>query len=182
MRRRILLASALAAFAAACSRRGGDQTETDAAEEADPAEAALKDAPNTREGDAFLARTAKDEGVVSLPSGLMYKVVRSGPASGVHPRPQDQVRVHYEGTLIDGTVFDSSYAEGVPVVFRLGRLIPGWIEGIGLMRPGDEWILYVPAKLGYGREGAGGRIPPGSVLIFRIELLGVLQLGGPAMG
>jgi len=131
---------------------------------------------------AFLADNAQEPGVVTLPSGLQYRVVRSGPESGAHPRPQDEVRVHYEGTLVDGTVFDSSYREGAPVVFTLGNLIPGWVEGIGLMRPGDEWFLYVPPELGYGARTAG-QIPPNSVLVFRIELLGVLPHSPPpAMG
>ena len=170
MKRRLFIATGLAALVAACQRK--DATAPATAEESVPDAA----------GKAFLERTAKDEGVKSTPSGLMYKVVRSGPAEGVHPRPQDEVRVHYEGTLIDGTVFDSSYREGTPVVFQLGQLIPGWIEGIGLMRPGDEWLIYLPPKLGYGAKGAGDRIPPNSVLVFRIELLGVLQVGGPPMG
>ena len=172
MKRRLFLASSLALLAAACDRKP-----------ADPAEGADA-APSVPDaaGQAFLDRTAKDEGVKSTASGLMYKVLKSGPASGVQPRPQDEVRVHYEGALIDGTVFDSSYQAGAPVVFKLGNLIPGWVEGIGLMRPGDEWLLYIPPKLGYGAEGAGNRIPPNSVLVFRIELLGVLQIGGPAMG
>ena len=171
MRRRMLLASGLAALAAACSRQPAKK------------DAAAANSAGAAEAQAWLAKNAKEPGVVTLPSGLQYKVVRSGPATGVKPRPQDEVRVHYEGTLIDGTVFDSSYRDGAPVVFKLGNLIPAWVEGIGLMRPGDEWYLYVPPKLGYGEEGAGGgRIPPNSVLVFRIELLGVLQLGGPAMG
>ena len=99
----------------------------------------------------------------------------------MHPRPQDEVKVHYEGTLLDGTVFDSSYKTGNPVVFTLGSLIPGWIEGIQLMKPGDEFLLYVPSKLGYG-DADSGPIPPGSTLVFRIELLGVLQHGDTAQG
>ncbi len=174
MKRRLFLISGLAALVAACQRKTGDAGSGGGA----GAEDSVPDAV----GQAFLDRTAKDEGVKKTASGLMYKVVRSGPADGVHPRAQDEVRVHYEGTLIDGTVFDSSYREGTPAVFRLGNLIPGWVEGIALMRPGDEFLLYVPPKLGYGSQGAGDRIPPNSVLIFRIELLGVLQIGGPAMG
>lgn len=171
MKRRLFLASALAFAAAACGRK-----------DAAPAEGPEVESVPDAAGAAFLARTAKEEGVITTPSGLIYKVLKSGPQSGVQPRPQDEVRVHYEGTLIDGTVFDSSYQDGAPVVFKLGNLIPGWVEGIGLMRPGDEWLLYIPPKLGYGAEGAGNRIPPNSVLVFRIELLGVLQVGGPAMG
>ncbi|HTK36121.1 MAG TPA: FKBP-type peptidyl-prolyl cis-trans isomerase [Caulobacteraceae bacterium] len=125
-------------------------------------------------GQAFLAKNAKQPGVVTLPSGLQYKIVREGPPGGVHPKPQDEVKVHYEGTLLDGTVFDSSYKHGQPVVFTLGGLIPGWVEGIQLMKPGDEFMLYVPSKLGYG-DSEAGPIPPGSTLVFRIELLGVLQ-------
>jgi len=152
---------ALAAGLAACQRREDPQAKA-----------------NADEGAAFLAKNAKEPGVVTRPSGLQYKVIRSGPETGAHPRPQDEVRVHYEGTLIDGTVFDSSYRDGAPVVFTLGALVPGWVEGIGLMRPGDEWYLYIPPKLGYGEDGQGP-IPPNSVLVFRIELLGVLPHAEP---
>jgi len=127
---------------------------------------------------SWMENNKKAEGVVTLPSGLQYKVLRSGPATGPHPGPQDEVRVNYEGTLVDGSVFDSSYRDGAPVVFTLGHLIPGWVEGIALMRPGDEWLLYVPPELGYGAEDKG-QIPPNSVLVFRIELLGVLQHAAP---
>ena len=117
----------------------------------------------------------KAAGVVTLPSGLQYKIVRSGPASGAKPHAGDEVKVHYEGKLLDGTVFDSSYERGVPAAMPLDALIPAWIEALQLMRPGDEWVLYVPPALGYGEEGAGGgQIPGNSVLIFRIELIGVL--------
>ncbi|CAN7510035.1 FKBP-type peptidyl-prolyl cis-trans isomerase [Phenylobacterium sp. LjRoot219] len=122
----------------------------------------------------FLAQNAKQAGVQTLPSGLQYKVVRSGPADGIKPRLGDEVKVHYEGKLIDGTVFDSSYERGQPAAMPLNGLIKGWQEALQLMRPGDEWILYVPPNLGYGAEGAGGTIPPGAALVFRIELIGVL--------
>jgi peptidylprolyl isomerase/FKBP-type peptidyl-prolyl cis-trans isomerase FklB len=120
-----------------------------------------------------LARTAAEPGVVTLPTGLQYKVVRSGPADGYQPKPGDAVKVHYEGRLPDGTVFDSSYEAGTPAVFTVGQLVPGWNQALQLMRPGDEWLLTVPPALGYGDEGAGP-IPPGSVLIFKMELLDVL--------
>jgi FKBP-type peptidyl-prolyl cis-trans isomerase len=123
---------------------------------------------------AFLAQNAKQPGIVTLPSGLQYKVVRSGPADGVKPRLGDEVKVHYEGKLIDGAVFDSSYERGQPAAMPLNGLIKGWQEALQLMRPGDEWILYVPPNLGYGAEGAGGIMPPGAALIFRIELIAVL--------
>jgi peptidylprolyl isomerase/FKBP-type peptidyl-prolyl cis-trans isomerase FklB len=127
---------------------------------------------------AFLAQNAKQPGVHVLPSGLQYQVVRSGPADGLRPQLGDEVKVNYEGKLIDGTVFDSSYQRGVPAAMPLKGLIKAWQEALPLMRPGDEWILYVPPSLGYGDEGAGGTIPPGAALIFRIELLGVLPAEG----
>lgn len=126
------------------------------------------------DGTAFLSKNASEPGVKTLPDGLQYKVVRSGPAGGRTPGPRDEVKVHYEGKLITGQIFDSSYQRGTPAAFPLQGLIPAWVEALQMMRPGDEWMLYVPAKLGYGDAGAGGAIPPGAVLIFRIELLDVL--------
>jgi len=126
------------------------------------------------EAQAFLAKTAKEPGVQTLPSGLMFKVVRSGDAKGMRPQLGDEVKVNYEGKLVSGKVFDSSYERGQPAAMPLKGLIPAWQEALPLMRPGDEWILYVPPKLGYGDDGAGDTIPPGAALIFRIELLGVL--------
>ncbi|RAK57063.1 FKBP-type peptidyl-prolyl cis-trans isomerase [Phenylobacterium deserti] len=123
---------------------------------------------------AFMTKNAKEPGVVTLPSGLQYKVVRSGPATGSHPQPNDEVKVHYEGKLVDGKVFDSSYERGQPASMPLKALIPAWKEALVLMRPGDEWVLYVPPEMGYGAEGAGGDIPPNAALIFRIELIDVL--------
>jgi peptidylprolyl isomerase/FKBP-type peptidyl-prolyl cis-trans isomerase FklB len=135
-------------------------------------------------GDAFLASNAKAPGVVTLPSGLQYKVLQSGPAGGVHPGPADEVKVNYEGKLISGQVFDSSFARVMPADMPLSGLIPGWIEALQLMRPGDDWMLYVPAKLAYGDNSPDpSTIPQNSVLIFRIQLLGVLQHPqGPALG
>ena len=123
----------------------------------------------------FLATNAKAAGVVTLPSGLQYKIVQSGPAGGLKPHKGDEVKVHYEGKLLDGKVFDSSYERGAPAAMPIDALIPAWIEALQLMRPGDVWMLYVPPELGYGEEGAGGgEIPGNSVLIFKIELIGVL--------
>lgn len=122
---------------------------------------------------AYMAKVAKEPGVKVLPSGLAYKVVRSGPATGLKPQAQDEVKVHYEGKLENGTVFDSSYERGQPAAMPLRGLIPAWQEALPMMRPGDEWILYVPSNLGYGEEGQGP-IPPGAPLIFRIELIDVL--------
>jgi len=125
------------------------------------------------ESQAFMAKAIKDEGLIALPSGLAYKVVRTGPATGLRPQLTDEVKVHYEGKLPDSQVFDSSYERGAPAAMPLRGLIPGWQEALQLMRPGDEWILYVPSNLGYGDQGAG-QIPPGAPLIFRIELIDVL--------
>ena len=140
---------------------------------ADPAEMAKSAA----EAKAFMTTNAKAEGVQTLPSGVQYKIVRSGPASGLKPGPDDEVKVHYEGKLVDGTIFDSSYERGQPAAMPLPALIPAWKEALQLMRPGDEWVLYVPPAMGYGEEGAG-EIPPNSVLIFRIELIDVLPAPG----
>jgi len=124
---------------------------------------------------AFMANAVKEPGVKVTASGLAYKIVRSGPATGLKPQLNDEVKVHYEGKLENGTVFDSSYERGQPAAMPLKGLVPGWQEALQMMRPGDEWILYVPSNLGYGEEGAGGgQIPPGAPLIFRIELIDVL--------
>jgi len=131
--------------------------------------------------DGFLAANAKAPGVKVLPSGLQYKVLSTGPEGGAHPGPTDEVKVDYVGSLTNGTVFDSSVERGVPAVMGLADLVPAWQEALPLMRPGDEWILYVPPKLGYGENGAGGVIPPNAVLVFKIKLLGVLP-SGPGRG
>ncbi|MGA0606179.1 FKBP-type peptidyl-prolyl cis-trans isomerase [Phenylobacterium sp. VNQ135] len=131
---------------------------------------------------AFMEKTVKEPGVQTLPSGVAYKVVRSGPATGLKPTLADEVKVHYEGKLVDGKVFDSSYERGQPAAMPLRGLIPAWQEALVQMRPGDEWILYVPPEQGYGAEGAGGgEIPPNAALIFRIELIDVLPGPGRVM-
>ena len=124
-------------------------------------------------GAQFLAKTAKEAGVQTLPSGLEYKVVASGPAGGASPKPGDVVKVHYEGKLISGEVFDSSFARNKPMLMPLDGLVSAWMEALPKMKVGDEWILYVPPELGYGAEGQGP-IPPGAALIFRIELIDFL--------
>ena len=129
------------------------------------------------EAAAYMAKAAKEEGVKALPSGVLYKVVRSGPAGGPSPKVSDEIKIHYEGKLAaDDKVFDSSYERGSPAVFPLGALIPAWKEALVQMRPGDEWTLIVPPEQGYGEDGAGnGEIPGNSVLLFRIELIGILS-------
>jgi peptidylprolyl isomerase/FKBP-type peptidyl-prolyl cis-trans isomerase FklB len=128
---------------------------------------------------AFMAQNALGEGVKSLPSGVQYKIVKSGPDSGKHPTPDDMVKVNYEGKLVTGEVFDSSFKNGQPVTFQLKNLIPGWIDAVQQMRPGDEWIVWVPPALGYGPE-QHGPIPGNSVLVFRLQLLAVGDQAGPA--
>lgn len=122
-------------------------------------------------GEAFLADNAKQEGVVSLASGLQYKVLV--PGDGAKPKYTDTVTVHYKGALIDGKVFDSSYRRGKPLSFPLNRVIRGWSEGVQLMNVGSKYRLFIPSELGYGRQGAGNAIPPGAALIFDVELLSI---------
>jgi FKBP-type peptidyl-prolyl cis-trans isomerase len=135
---------------------------------------------NLKAAQGFLAANGRQAGIVTLPSGLEYKIVRSGPADGPHPGPGDELKVNYEGKFLNGKVFDSSFARGEPADLPLQGLIPGWQQALPMMRPGDEWMLYVPPALGYGDHGPDA-IPPNSVLIFRIQLLGVLK-HSPAMG
>ena len=142
-------------------------------------------AVDTPDGAKFLAKNATATGVTVLPDGLQYKVVSSGPPGGLSPKKGDEIKINYEGTLIDGTVFDSTYRQGQPAVMGLDELVPGWMEALPKMHVGDTWFLYLPSKLGYGARGAGGVIPPNAVLVFKIELLGVLPghaAGGGANG
>jgi FKBP-type peptidyl-prolyl cis-trans isomerase FklB len=119
-------------------------------------------------GEAFLEENKNKEGVVTLPSGLQYKVIR--PGSGPSPRATDQVVVHYRGKLLDGTQFDSSYDRGQPATFGVNQVIKGWTEALQLMNTGAQWELYIPSELAYGSRGAGQSIPPNSTLIFEVEL------------
>ncbi|HHV41023.1 MAG TPA: FKBP-type peptidyl-prolyl cis-trans isomerase [Bacteroidales bacterium] len=123
---------------------------------------------NLEEGMAFLEENKDREGVITLPSGLQYKVIREG--SDVRAKETDTVEVHYVGTLIDGTEFDSSYSRNEPAKFPLNRVIPAWTEGMQLVGEGGKIILYVPSNLGYGENGAGGIIGPNSTLIFEVEV------------
>ncbi len=127
---------------------------------------------NMAQGEVFLAKNEKKEGVVTLPSGLQYKVVK--PGTGDTPKSTDQVTTHYRGTLIDGTEFDSSYARGEPATFPVNGVIAGWTEALQLMKVGAKWQLFIPGDLAYGKRGAaGGKIPPNATLIFDIELLSI---------
>lgn len=123
------------------------------------------------EGEAFLAANGKKEGVATLPSGLQYKVLAEG--KGKSPDPTDNVTVHYRGTLVDGTEFDSSHKRNTPATFGVDRVIAGWKEALPMMKEGAKWQLFVPSKLGYGEQGSGSKIPPNSALIFEVELISV---------
>ena len=129
-------------------------------------------AENIEKGKAFLEENAKKEGIVTLPSGLQYEVITEG--NGKKPSATDRVKCHYEGTLIDGTLFDSSVKRGQPAVFGVNQVIKGWIEALQLMSEGSKWRLFIPSELGYGAQQAGEMIPPHSTLIFEVELIEVL--------
>jgi FKBP-type peptidyl-prolyl cis-trans isomerase FklB len=126
---------------------------------------------NLAESRAFLAENGKKEGIKTLPSGLEYKVVTEG--SGKTPKAEDTVTVHYKGTLIDGTEFDSSYKRGQPATFKVKGVIKGWTEALQLMKEGSKWQLFIPPELGYGERAMGTQIPPNSALIFEVELIAV---------
>lgn len=126
---------------------------------------------NKKEGETFLAGNKKKEGVVTLPSGLQYKIIKDG--SGAKPKPTDTVSVNYRGALIDGTEFDSSYKRGEPASFKVTGVIPGWTEALQLMKAGSKWQLFIPSNLAYGERGAGRDITPNASLIFDVELLSI---------
>jgi len=126
---------------------------------------------NKQQGESFLATNAERPEVQSTASGLQYEILTAG--DGAKPTASDTVTVHYRGTLIDGTVFDSSYDRGEPATFPLNRVIAGWTEGLQLMPVGSKWKLFLPSHLGYGEQGAGGDIGPNAALIFEVELLSI---------
>lgn len=123
------------------------------------------------EGERFLAENAKKDGVTVLPSGLQYTVIKEG--TGAQPLATDRVKCHYEGTLTNGQVFDSSYRRGEPAVFPLNGVIPGWTEGVQLMKEGAKYRFFIPYNLAYGERGAGPTIPPYAALIFDVELISI---------
>ncbi|XOV80145.1 MAG: FKBP-type peptidyl-prolyl cis-trans isomerase [Aestuariibacter sp.] len=133
-------------------------------------QAAMQGEKNLEEGQAYLVENAKRDGVMSTESGIQYEVIEQG--EGNKPSAEDTVKVHYHGTLIDGTVFDSSYDRGEPAVFPLNRVIKGWTEGVQLMNVGSKYRFHIPAHLAYG-ERATGKIGPNSTLVFDVELLGI---------
>jgi FKBP-type peptidyl-prolyl cis-trans isomerase FklB len=128
---------------------------------------------NKKEGEAFLAENKKKQGVITMPSGLQYKILTDG--KGKSPKATDTVTVHYKGTLIDGTEFDSSHKRGQPATFAVNGVIPGWTEALQLMKEGSKWQMFIPSNLAYGERGAGGAIGPNAVLIFEVELISIKQ-------
>lgn len=138
------------------------------------AQAAKMAETNEAEGKAFLEKNGKRAEVKTLPSGLQYEVLTEG--NGQSPAPEDQVEVHYTGTLLDGTKFDSSVDRGVPATFGVTQVIPGWVEALQLMKEGDKWRLFIPSQLAYGPTGTpGGPIGPNQTLLFDVELLKVYK-------
>eukprot|EP00501_MAST-03F_sp_TOSAG23-6_P001257 GSMAST32.ASY1.ANO1.1303.1 assembled CDS len=125
------------------------------------------------EGQAFLEENGKKEDVVVLPSGLQYKILKSGPSPGKSPTADSPCSCHYKGTLIDGTKFDSSYDRGRPTTFAPNQVVKGWTEAMQLMKEGDTWELYLPSELAYGDRGAGATIKAGDVLVFTLEMIEV---------
>jgi len=123
------------------------------------------------QGQQFLEENGKREGVVTLPSGLQYEILEEG--AGPKPEGSSNVTVHYEGRLIDGKVFDSSYKRNQPATFGVRQVISGWTEALQLMPQGSKWRLFIPSELGYGARGAGGSIPPNATLIFDVELISI---------
>jgi len=137
------------------------------------AEASAAAEENEQKAEAFLAENGKKEGVKTLASGLQYKVITEG--GGASPTAESTVEVHYKGTLIDGTEFDSSYKRGEPASFPVGGVIPGWTEALQLMKEGAKWEVAIPPALAYGEQGAPPVIPPNSALVFEVELLKVVE-------
>lgn len=140
-----------------------------------PAAVAQTAEENLKTGQDFLAKVEKQPGVVKLPSGVMYRVLSRSKNPGAQPTVQDVVTLHYEGKLINGSVFDSSYARNEPATFPLGRLVPAWQQAIPQMRVGDEIILYTPPSEAYGERDLSPDIPPNSTLIFRVRLFSIGQ-------
>ena len=128
---------------------------------------------NKKAGEEFLHINKGKAGVVELPSGLQYQVLKQG--NGAKPKATDKVKCHYHGTLINGTVFDSSVQRGQPAVFGVNQVIPGWVEALQLMPVGSKWRLFIPSNLAYGEQGAGEMIEPNSTLIFDVELLDIVK-------
>ncbi len=168
LRRALIVLALAAAPCAALAQADGDGPIARTAPAGPPPQTAAE---------SFLATNAKVTGVKTTASGLQYKITKSGPADGVPPTLSEGVAVNYEGSLTSGQVFDSTYQRGQPAAFGVAEVVPGWTEVLQLMRPGDEWVVYLPPELGYGSRSTGP-IPANSVLVFRMELLQVLKRRG----
>jgi FKBP-type peptidyl-prolyl cis-trans isomerase len=142
--------------------------------------AAKKNEGEKEKGKAFLEANKKRAGVITLPSGLQYEVVKAGDANSPMPKKEDTVVANYAGTLTNGKEFDNSYKRGQPLTIPVGGVIKGWTEALQLMHIGDKWKVYIPSELGYGERGAGADIPGGATLVFEMELLGIKPAGGAA--
>jgi FKBP-type peptidyl-prolyl cis-trans isomerase FklB len=186
-----LTASALALLLAACGPSGGagDKSVMEGFTNQTEAAATKGAADNAKAAEDFLAANKTKAGVTTTASGLQYASLATGPAGGASPKPDSVVQVNYEGTLLDGTVFDSSFARGQAAEFTVGDLVPAWVEALQLMKPGDEITLWVPPALGYGDAGmppgcgpgaTACEIPPNSLLVFRMRLERIVS--GPGAG
>jgi FKBP-type peptidyl-prolyl cis-trans isomerase FklB len=153
---------------------GGNEVATSGASTPMPS---LDPVANLKTANDFLEKNKAAPGVITTASGLQYTIVASGAGDGPKPTAASLVQVNYEGKLLDGTVFDSSFARGQAAEFPVGALIPAWVEALQMMRPGDEWTIWVPPSIGYGEAGAPGAIPPNALLIFRMRLEKIV--GGP---
>jgi FKBP-type peptidyl-prolyl cis-trans isomerase FklB len=155
---------------------GADQQQVNAYVRTARLRAATRNATAAKD---FLARNAREKGVITTASGLQYKVIEAGDAKAPAVMPTDEVSVQYRGSLLDGTEFDSTFARGVPMTFKVSGVIPGWQEALSLMKPGAKWLVFVPPELAYGANGQGP-IPGGSLLKFDVQLLSVKPSGAPA--
>ena len=173
MRKAPLAAIGLALLSLSGCNRHSDRSAVDKEMDAYVASVDAAESTAAKDNADFLAKAAKTPGVVTLPSGLMYRVVSSPNPGAPQPNASDTVTIMYEGSLVNGKVFDSSYQRNQPATFPLGRLIKAWQIGIPLMHKGDTFMLFVPPELGYGAEGAGADIPPNSVLVFKVQLLDI---------
>jgi len=171
--RKLWMMAPVAALIVTLSGCGQSMDEVQKDIEKEQAAAASAAAANAKAGADYLAQLGKQPGVVTLPSGLMYKVVSSPDPKAPQPAVTDNVKVNYEGRLVDGKIFDSSYQRNQPASFPLSRVVQAWQMALPMMHKGDTWMLYVPPSLGYGEAGAGEDIPPNSVLIFKIQLLDI---------
>jgi FKBP-type peptidyl-prolyl cis-trans isomerase len=162
----------VAVLFAGCSAKENQPAATPSATPTPSAPSAAAAYPNTP-GGAFLTANAKKDRVITTASGLQYKILSSG--TGATPKATDTVKVDYQGTLIDGTIFDSSIQRGTPATFPVNGVISGWVEALQLMKVGDKWQVFVPANLAYGEQSPSPQIPPNSVLIFEVDLLDIVK-------